>query len=207
MAPDVWGWRVAGGGAAAIVEEAGRHAGRLKGGTPRRAPAADGDAVAVEDRRAIGITARQRRDQLLVATVNFPFVATENCTPLWLAGGALRCRYGATGGTLSLPTRDHTVWARMQALGWSFWGRSQVKQGEPEVLHARDRVGQTLGATQRDLKPGCRERIGNSRRTGTWRINRRVGALSPLVRSTPSVVKRRVPIFENWSGRGLSGPD
>ena len=117
MAPDVWGWRVAGGGAAAIVEEAGRHAGRLKGGTPRRAPAADGDAVAVEDRRAIGITARQRRDQLLVATVNFPFVATENCTPLWLAGGALRSRYGATGGTLSLPTRDHTVWARMQALG------------------------------------------------------------------------------------------
>ena len=54
MAPDVWGRRVAGGGAAAIVEEAGRHAGRLTGGTPRRAPAADGDAVAVEDQRAIG---------------------------------------------------------------------------------------------------------------------------------------------------------
>ena len=41
--------QVAGGGAAAIVEEAGRHAGRLTGGAPRRAPAADGDAVAVED--------------------------------------------------------------------------------------------------------------------------------------------------------------
>ena len=39
--------QVAGGGAAAIVEEAGRHAGRLTGGAPRRAPAADGDAVAV----------------------------------------------------------------------------------------------------------------------------------------------------------------
>ena len=63
VAPDVWGRRVTGGGAAAIVEEAGRHAGRLTGGTPRRAPAADGDAVAVEDQRAIGITARQRRDQ------------------------------------------------------------------------------------------------------------------------------------------------
>ena len=37
---------------AAIVEEAGRHAGRLAGGAPRRAPAADGDAVAVEDERA-----------------------------------------------------------------------------------------------------------------------------------------------------------
>ena len=63
VAPDVWGRRVAGGGAAALVEEAGRHAGRLTGGAPRRAPAADGDAVAVEDQRAIGITARQRRDQ------------------------------------------------------------------------------------------------------------------------------------------------
>ena len=63
VAPDVWGRRVAGGGAAAIVEEAGRHAGRLTGDAPRRAPAADGDAVAVEDQRAIGITARQRRDQ------------------------------------------------------------------------------------------------------------------------------------------------
>ena len=34
VAPDVWGRRVAGGGAAAIVEEAGRPAGRLTGGTP-----------------------------------------------------------------------------------------------------------------------------------------------------------------------------
>ena len=58
MAPDVWGRRVAGGGAAAIVEEAGRHPGRLTGGAPRRAPAADGDAVAVEDQRAVGVAAR-----------------------------------------------------------------------------------------------------------------------------------------------------
>ena len=36
----------------AIVEKAGRHAGRLTGGAPRRALAADGDAVAVEDQRA-----------------------------------------------------------------------------------------------------------------------------------------------------------
>ena len=43
---------------AAIVEEAGRHAGRLTGGAPRRAPAADGDAVAVEDERAVGVAAR-----------------------------------------------------------------------------------------------------------------------------------------------------
>ena len=34
-------------------------------GAGRRAPAADGDAVAVEDQRASGITARQRRDQPL----------------------------------------------------------------------------------------------------------------------------------------------
>ena len=47
--------QVAGGGAAAIVEEAGWHAGRLAGGAPRRAPAADGDAVAVEDQRTVGV--------------------------------------------------------------------------------------------------------------------------------------------------------
>ena len=47
----------AGGGAAVIVEEAGRHASRLTGGAPRRAPVADGDAVAVEDERAIGVAA------------------------------------------------------------------------------------------------------------------------------------------------------
>ena len=41
-----------------------------------------------------------------------------------------------------------------------------VKQGEQEVLHARDSVGQTSGATQRCLNPGFSERIGNSRRTG-----------------------------------------
>ena len=45
----------------------------------------------------------------------------------------------------------------------------QVKQSEQEVLHARDSVGQTSGAsgaTQRCLNPGVSERIGNSRRTG-----------------------------------------
>ena len=49
--------QVAGGGAAVIVEEAGRHAGRLIGSAPRRAPAADGDAVAVEDQRAVRVAA------------------------------------------------------------------------------------------------------------------------------------------------------
>ena len=49
--------QVAGGGAAAVVKEAGRHPGRLTGGAPRRAPAADGDAVAVEDERAVGVAA------------------------------------------------------------------------------------------------------------------------------------------------------
>ena len=42
----------------------------------------------------------------------------------------------------------------------------QVKKGEQEGLHVRDSVGQTSGATQRGLKPGCSEKIGNSRRTG-----------------------------------------
>ena len=49
--------QVAGGGAAAIVEEAGRHPSGLAGGAPRGAPAPDGDAVAVEDEQAVGVTA------------------------------------------------------------------------------------------------------------------------------------------------------
>ena len=86
VAPDVWGRRVAGGGAAAIVEEAGRHAGRLPGGAPRRAPAADGDAVAVEEQRAIGITARQRRDQPPIGCesgANQPLIGRESAV-YWL---------------------------------------------------------------------------------------------------------------------------
>ena len=49
--------QVAGGGAATIVEEAGRHPSGLAGGAPRRAPAPDGDPVAVEDERAVGVAA------------------------------------------------------------------------------------------------------------------------------------------------------
>ena len=49
--------QVAGGGAPAIVEEAGRYPSGLAGGAPHRAPAADGDAVAVEDERAVGVAA------------------------------------------------------------------------------------------------------------------------------------------------------
>ncbi len=49
--------QVAGGGAPAIVEEASRHPGRLAGGAPRRAPAADGNAVAVEGEWADGVAA------------------------------------------------------------------------------------------------------------------------------------------------------
>ena len=45
------------GGAATIVEEAGRHPSGLAGGAPRGAPAPDGDAVAVEDEQAVGVTA------------------------------------------------------------------------------------------------------------------------------------------------------
>ena len=54
---DVRADQVAGGGAATIVQEAGGHASRLTGGAPRRAPAADGDAVAVKDERAVGVAA------------------------------------------------------------------------------------------------------------------------------------------------------
>ena len=54
---DIRADQVAGGGAPAIVKEAGRHPGRLAGGAPRRAPAADRDPIAVEDERAVGVAA------------------------------------------------------------------------------------------------------------------------------------------------------
>ncbi len=47
--------QVAGGSAAAVVKEAGWYPSGLTGGAPRRAPAADGDAVAMEDQRAVGV--------------------------------------------------------------------------------------------------------------------------------------------------------
>ena len=46
-----------------------------------------------------------------------------------LAAGDLNMFYGATGGTLSLPARDRTVWERMQALGLEFLG--------PQAPHGR----------------------------------------------------------------------
>ena len=54
---DIRADQVAGGGAPAIVEEAGRHPSGLAGGAPRRTPAPDGDVVAVEDERAVGVAA------------------------------------------------------------------------------------------------------------------------------------------------------
>ena len=55
---DVRADQVAGGRTPAIVEEAGRHPGGLAGGAPCGAPAPDGNAVAVEDQRAVGVAAR-----------------------------------------------------------------------------------------------------------------------------------------------------
>ena len=46
-----------------------------------------------------------------------------------LAAGDLNMFYGSTGSRLSLPDRDRTVWARMQALGLEFLG--------PQVPHGR----------------------------------------------------------------------
>ena len=62
---DIRADQVAGGGTPTIVKEAGRHPGRLTGGAPRRAPAADRDPIAVEDERAGGIAARSPSRQRL----------------------------------------------------------------------------------------------------------------------------------------------
>ena len=68
----------------------------------------------------------------------------------------------------------------------------QVKQGEQEGLHARDSVGQTSGATQRYLKPGCSQRIGNSRRT--WPVPSRLRSPFHAVACTRTGRPRVVPL-------------
>ena len=64
--------------------------------------------------------------------------------------------------TRACPTRRSSCNNATQRRGHD----GQLKQGEQEVLHARDSVGQTSGATPRGLNPGFSERIGNSRHTG-----------------------------------------
>ena len=80
-------WRLtsgAGGLRAAVRRQSwrkrGRHTGRLTGGTSRRAPAADGDAVAVEDQRAIGLTRGITRAHAATnrqSAANRPFIGCE----------------------------------------------------------------------------------------------------------------------------------
>ena len=60
----------------------------------------------------------------------------------------------------------------------------QVKQSEQEVLHARDSVGQTSGATQRCPNPGISEKIGNSRRTVAVGRERLEGNLAAVIQRT-----------------------
>ena len=86
--------QVAGGGAAAIVEEAGRHASRLAGGAPRRAPAPDGDPVVVEDQRAVGVAAcpRAQWSRMWVKTSEAKSPAPNRATPL--SGAAIRSQNG-----------------------------------------------------------------------------------------------------------------
>ena len=83
----------------------------------------------------------------------------------------------------------------------------QVKQGEQEGLHVRDSVGQTSVATQRGLKPGCSERIGNSRRTGddaTTALDLITAVEGPLVRVTADAAYDTVAVYETAGARGAT---
>ena len=81
--------------------------------------------------------------------VRRPLASTTQDDPLLLQQEILRDHRAHATGAAQLRGHD-----------------GQLKQGEQEVLHARDSVGQPSAATQRCLKPGFSERIGNSRRTG-----------------------------------------
>ena len=100
----------------------------------------------------------------------------------------LRRRFSAI--TARTPPRPHSV-AVMT---------TRSKQGEQEVLHARDSVGQTSGATQRCLNLGFSERIGNSRRTG----NDGLHCCTPLARNCPDPAESGVPATRTSATRTIA---
>ena len=159
--------QVAGSGAPAVVEEAGRHAGRLAGGAPRRAPAPDGDAVAVEDQRAVGVAARPPSRQGLGNRVrdweNPPHqgLRTGEREPDD-AAGLVKFVPGEAEDLMLAPAR---VVGEIEPLSGRHWELDQV----PAVGDPTDIVQLGSGAMQRCLNLGFSERIGNSRRTAARR--------------------------------------
>ena len=71
----------------------------------------------------------------------------------------------------------------------------QVKQGEQEILHARDSVGQNSGATQWCPRPRFSDRIRNSRPTGGHRLT------TPEAVDVAPGVRRSEPQVLGWYRR------
>ena len=157
MAPDVWGRRVAGGGAAAIVEEAGRHAVRQR----RMAmPLRWKTSRLLGSRRANAATNRQSAAR--ISFLRHPGVVgkVEDVLP---RGGQV----GADGKVLGVLEEALAGGILPQAVGEA--GHGVERAPCMAALHmrqrsARDSVGQTSGATQCCLNLGFSERFGNSRR-------------------------------------------
>ena len=75
-----------------------------------------------------------------------------------LGAGNLNIIFGATGGDISLPTREKNVWDRMAALVWNSWGRRRRMDGNRpcdnpmcRLTHGMCRHGYRAGATR--LRP------------------------------------------------------
>ena len=76
-------------------------------------------------------TSRTARDRLLVATVKFPFVATENRTLWWLAGAALRSTMLTTSTTRE---RGTDAWMGDEDVAEVLPGTGRLEGGVVETL-------------------------------------------------------------------------
>ena len=82
-------------------------------------------------RRATGVRADGNAPLLLVATVKFPFVATENRTPWWLAGAALRSTMLTTSTTRK---RGTDAWMGDEDVAEVLPGTGRLEGGVVETL-------------------------------------------------------------------------
>ena len=102
-----------------------------------------------------------------------------------LAAGDLNMCYGSTGGRLSLPARDRTVWARLQALGLECLGpqaphgrRAESAPTERPVRHEEraDLLRQRRAGHRRE-SIGLRVRVARVPREGVGAGNERRGGV------------------------------
>ena len=125
---------------------------------------------------------------LLAATVNFPFVATKNCTPWWLSGSAPRSTLltSSTG-------RERGSDARM--------GDEDVAETLPGPGRLEGRVVETLRGESPDDP-----RVGRDGAVGPRPRRRRRGSARSVLTAPPRPSSRGSPAFVRVDRKGRAAP-